>query len=88
MKKNIAAFGGDPGHVTIYGQSAGAGMVVNLTFIPEAKGLFQGAIAQSGVGAAFPMLTMKEAEQKGVEFAKAKGATTLAQLRPCQPRIF
>ena len=81
VKKNIAAFGGDPSRVTIYGQSAGAGMVVNLTFIPQAKGLFKGAIAQSGVGAAFPMQTMKEAEQSGLEFAEATGASTLAQLR-------
>jgi len=81
VKKNIAAFGGDPKRVTIYGQSAGAGMVVTLTFVPEAKGLFHGAIAQSGVGAVFPMQTMKQAEEKGVEFAKAKGASTLAQLR-------
>ena len=81
VKKNIAAFGGDPNRIAIYGQSAGAGMVVTLTFVPEAKGLFHGAIAQSGVGASFPMMTMKQAEEKGLEFAKAKGATTSKQLR-------
>jgi para-nitrobenzyl esterase len=81
VKKNIAAFGGNPNRVTIYGQSAGSGMVINLTFIPQAKGLFAGAIAQSGVGTVFPMQTMREAEQKGLEFAKAKGAQTLTQLR-------
>lgn len=81
VKKNIAAFGGDPNRVTIYGQSAGSGMVIDLTFIPEAKGLFAGAIAQSGVGTIFPMPDMKAAEQNGLDFAKAMGVKTLDELR-------
>ncbi|HUO97204.1 MAG TPA: carboxylesterase family protein [Rhizomicrobium sp.] len=81
VKKNIAAFGGDPKRVTIYGQSAGAGMVTTLTFIPQAKGLFEGAIAQSGVAANFPMQSMKQAEQSGIDFAASVGAPTLAKLR-------
>jgi para-nitrobenzyl esterase len=45
---NVAAFGGDPGNVTIYGESGGAGKVSTLMAMPAAKGLFHRAIAQSG----------------------------------------
>ena len=48
VRKNIAGFGGDPGNVTIGGQSAGAESVHNLVASPLAKGLFQRAIAESG----------------------------------------
>jgi para-nitrobenzyl esterase len=49
VKRNIHVFGGDPSSVTIFGESAGAGSVACLTASPLAKGLFQRAIAQSGV---------------------------------------
>lgn len=45
---NIEAFGGDPGNVTIFGQSGGGGKVSRLMFMPAAKGLFHKVIAQSG----------------------------------------
>ncbi len=48
VRDNIAAFGGDPGNVTIFGQSGGAGKVSSLMAMPAAKGLFHRAIVQSG----------------------------------------
>jgi para-nitrobenzyl esterase len=48
VKENIADFGGDPGNVTIFGESAGAMSVGILLSMPRAKGLFRRAIAQSG----------------------------------------
>jgi para-nitrobenzyl esterase len=48
IKKNIAAFGGNPGNVTLFGQSGGGSKVTTLMAMPSAKGLFQRAIAMSG----------------------------------------
>jgi para-nitrobenzyl esterase len=48
VRENIAAFGGDPGNVTIFGESAGAMSVGTLLSMPRAEGLFRRAIAQSG----------------------------------------
>ncbi|HEV8505546.1 MAG TPA: carboxylesterase family protein [Chitinophagaceae bacterium] len=48
IKQNIAQFGGDPGNVTIFGQSGGGGKVTSLMNAPSAKGLFHKAIVESG----------------------------------------
>jgi para-nitrobenzyl esterase len=51
VRESIAGFGGDPGNVTIFGESAGANSVGTLLGVPAARGLFDKAIAQSGAGA-------------------------------------
>lgn len=54
IKNNIEAFGGDPKRVTIFGESAGSMSIAALLAMPAAKGLFQGAIMQSGGAQTMP----------------------------------
>lgn len=82
---NIAGFGGDPGRVTIAGQSAGAAAVNSLLFAPKAKGLFQRAIAMSGSGSGFPSTSLQEAETMGRAYAAKLGARSIAVMRALPP---
>lgn len=61
VKRNIAAFGGDPGNVTIFGESAGGAAVFLLLVMPQAEGLFQKAISESG-GILAPIRLKEEAD--------------------------
>jgi para-nitrobenzyl esterase len=74
VKRNAAAFGGDPGNVTLGGQSAGAGASAANVFSPGARGLFQRAIFQSG--GYTPFVPKEIAEDKGRKFAAAAGCAT------------
>jgi para-nitrobenzyl esterase len=71
VRDNIAAFGGDPGNVTIFGQSAGGMSVGTLLSMPRAERLFRRAIAQSG--AAHQAIPVETAQKVTGELAKRLG---------------
>ena len=83
VKANIAAFGGDAGNVTIFGESAGAQSVLALFVSPLARGLFERGIAQSAYG--IPSHPRAKAQAAGIGLASAAGLggadATLEQLR-------
>ena len=90
IKKNITAFGGDSKKVTIFGESAGGIAVSMFCASPLAKGLFEGAISESGGSFGSPRSTtypgenmklLSKAEQDGLAYTKSAGVSSITELR-------
>lgn len=75
VRRNIRRFGGDPDQLTVFGVSSGSLDVCNLIASPQAAGLFQRAILQSGVCVDSVFPTLKQAESNGIRLANDLGVT-------------
>lgn len=84
VRRNIAAFGGNPDNVTVFGESAGAGSVSLLPLIPQSKGLFHRAIMESGSIAL--TYSRRECLPLAQRLLKATGATDMSQLAALSPQ--
>jgi para-nitrobenzyl esterase len=86
VQENIAAFGGDPDRVTIFGQSGGGGKTTTLMAMPSASGLYHRSIAQSG--SAFRGITASDASAASERFLGKLGIVTsqLQRLRELTPQ--
>ncbi|MFE9480411.1 carboxylesterase/lipase family protein [Streptomyces spororaveus] len=82
-RENIGAFGGDPGSVTISGQSAGSGSVCALLAAPRAAGLFHRAVLQSGPCTLLATPDVSEAQAQARSFAARAGCTVAAEVAAC-----
>ena len=90
VRSNISQFGGDPSRVTLFGESAGAGAVMSVMLMPQAKGLFHRAIAESNWvygwdrplrGTARGSEGAEGARASDLQRARSKGADALATMR-------
>ncbi|MEZ6029622.1 MAG: carboxylesterase family protein [Hyphomonadaceae bacterium] len=79
VKRNIASFGGDPGNVTIFGESAGGMAVQKLMISPLARGLFHKAIVQSGAGRE-NVVYLDRKSPRGLPSAESEGETFIESL--------
>ena len=81
VRSNVARFGGDPGNVTIAGESAGAASVNDLQVSPLAKGLFHRGVSFSGASMAIDLPTLAQGEREGEALAERLGARSAEALR-------